>query len=60
MPVVICERCNGKPVTDVRRVFEPSPSGGHRFILAKCHGERAELPFADQAGQEMKIFAKEN
>ncbi len=59
IPAVTCLKCN-KPIVDVQRVYEPSPSGGRRFIRAKCHGESVELPFADDPGAEVKAFeAKE-
>jgi hypothetical protein len=60
IPSVTCLKCN-KPVMDVRRVYEPNSAGGRRYIQARCHGEIVELPFADEARQEMKICEpKEN
>jgi hypothetical protein len=60
IPAVTCAKCGPHAKVDVQRVYEPSPSGGRRFIRAKCHGESVELPFADDPGAEVKAFeAKE-
>jgi len=58
IPVVTCAKCKDKLADHLQRRFEPGSGGGRRFIEVRCHGERAELPFADEAGQQMTAFAE--
>lgn len=51
LPSVICAKCN-KPVTDIRGVV----LHGQPFVRVGCHGEVAEVPFADQIGTQIRVF----
>ena len=53
VPSVVCAKCS-KPVSDVQQRHDPKTNS--RYLIAKCHGDSAEVEFVTQIGVRVKIF----
>lgn len=53
-PSIVCAKCNGRLLTDVRRVHDPAAN--RRYLVARCHNESVEVEFVMQLGAQVKVF----
>ncbi len=64
IPAIYCAKCNKElsfGTSQVTRVHQDlSPTGAHRFIRVRCHGEEAEVDFAETAGERVILWQSQS